>query len=108
MDSIRFSFPACFSVIEAVEKNDFLASPESGALLYLFTTEICEISFTTVTVSKHDFHGRLPCDHQTEPMTFAKSLTLCQHLYEISRAQRKQITLFECLGSHLRKREFHW
>ena len=23
----------------------------SGALLYLFTTEICEISFTTVTVS---------------------------------------------------------
>ena len=28
-----------------------LASSESGALLYLFTTEICEVSFTTVTVS---------------------------------------------------------
>ena len=28
-----------------------LASPESGALLYLFTTEICEISFTTLTIS---------------------------------------------------------
>ena len=33
------------------ERCTSLASPESGALLYLFTTEICEISFTTVTVS---------------------------------------------------------
>ena len=59
MDSVRFPFPDCFSVRETVEKKTggnmrrgctSLASPESAALLYLFTTEICEISFTTVTV----------------------------------------------------------
>ena len=56
----RFSFPDCFSVREAVEKKTggnmrremhFSRLAGAGALLYLFTTEMCEISFTTVTVS---------------------------------------------------------
>ena len=34
-------------------------------------------------------------------MTFARPLTLRRHLYEISRGQRKQITLLDWLGSHL-------
>ena len=62
----------------------------------------CEISFyynsDGIDASlKHGFHGRLPCDHQTELMTFALALTLRRHLYEIRRPQRKQITLFDWL-----------
>ena len=37
-------------------QHDSLALPESGALLYLFTTEVCEISFTTVTVSMRNLN----------------------------------------------------
>ena len=42
---------------------------------------------------------RLPYDHQTELITFVRPLTLRQHLYEISRVQRKKIRLFDWLGS---------
>ena len=38
-------------------------------------------------------------------MTFARPLTLRRHLYEISRGQRKQITLFDWLGSQLLERD---
>ena len=38
-------------------------------------------------------------------MTFARPLTLRRHLYEISRGQRKQLKLFDSLGSHLLERD---
>ena len=46
----------------------------------------------------------MPCDHQTEVITFAHPLTLRRHLCEISRGQRKKIRLFDWLGSQLLKR----
>ena len=54
---------------------------------------------------KHGFHGRLPCDHQTKLVTFARPLTLRRHRYEINRGQRKQITLSDWLGSQLLSRD---
>ena len=47
----------------------------------------------------------MPCDHQTELITFARPLTLRQHLYEISRGQRKKIRLFDWFGSQLLERD---
>ena len=45
----------------------------------------------------------MPCDHQTELITFTRPLTLRRHRYEISRGQRKKIRLFDWLGSQLFK-----
>ena len=47
----------------------------------------------------------MPCDHQTELITFARPLTLRRHLYEISRVQRKKIRLFDRMGSQLLERD---
>ena len=109
MDSGRFSFPDCFSVREAVEKKTGGNMRREMhfsrfARVRCFTTEICEISLTTVTLSmRHSW--RLPYDHQTELITFARPLTLRWHLYEISRGQRKKIRLFDLLGSQLLERD---
>ena len=43
----------------------------------------------------------MPCDHQTELITFTCPLTLRRHRYEISRGQRNKIRLFDWLGSQL-------
>ena len=47
----------------------------------------------------------MPCDHQTELITFARPVTLRRHLYEISRGQRKKIRLFDWLGPQLLERD---
>ena len=47
----------------------------------------------------------MPCDHQTELITFTRPLTLRRHRYEISRGQRKKIRLFDWLGSQLFKND---
>ena len=47
----------------------------------------------------------MPCDHQTELITFARPVSLRRHLYEISRGQRKKIRLFDWLGPQLLERD---
>ena len=41
------------------------------------------------------------CDHQTEPITITRPLTLRRHRYETSRGQRKKVRLLDCLGFQL-------
>ena len=38
-------------------------------------------------------------------MMLARPLTLCRHLYETSRSEKKQIRLFDWLGSQLLERD---
>ena len=103
MDNVRFSFPDCFSVREAVEKKTgsnmrremhFSRSARLRCFaVFVYSRNLRNFLYNCDAIDaqlKHGFHGRLPCDHQTELITFARPLTLRQYLYEISRVQRKK------------------
>ena len=116
-DSVRFSFPDCFSVREAVEKktggnmrremHSRFARVRCFAV-FAYYRNLWNFLYNCDGIDawlKHGFHRRMPCDHQTELTTFSRPLTLRWQIYEISRGQGKKIRLFDWLGSQLLERD---